>query len=117
MSRVRIPSPAPSVREERALKPVPRATHKIAIIGIIRLYLVEFVPYYLIEHFPARGCSIKKTNMNTKFTYKGHAVEIVFSGAPGWFDFYVDGKPWGCCRANKIQQRVQEVIALKEEAK
>lgn len=48
------------------------------------------------------------------FTYKGHQVLIVFSGAEGWFDYYVDGQPWGCARANKIVRRVQEVINLKE---
>jgi len=48
---------------------------------------------------------------------KGYRVEIVYSGAPGWFDFYINGKPWGCARANKVQQRVREVIELKERTK
>jgi hypothetical protein len=51
--------------------------------------------------------------MNKKYSLKGYEVEIVFSGAPGWFDFYINGKPWGCARANKIHARVMEVIKLK----
>jgi hypothetical protein len=48
------------------------------------------------------------------YTLRGYEVEIVFSGAPGWFDFYINGKPWGCARARDINRRVQEVIDLKE---
>jgi hypothetical protein len=48
------------------------------------------------------------------FTFKGYQVEIVFSGAPGWFDFYINGKPWGCARASQLTKRITEVIALKE---
>lgn len=51
------------------------------------------------------------------YTLQGHKVEIVFSGAPGWFDFYIDAKAWGCARAHNIKRRVQEVIALKNAAK
>jgi len=52
-------------------------------------------------------------NSETTYTYKGHQISIVFSGAPGWFDFYIDGKPWGCAKAKDIRRRVQEVIDLK----
>jgi hypothetical protein len=52
--------------------------------------------------------------MQTTYTLEGYQVEIVYSGAPGWFDFYINGKPWGCARANKVGQRVREVIALKK---
>jgi hypothetical protein len=46
----------------------------------------------------------------------GYTVEIVFSGAPGWFDFYINGKPWGCAQANKLQRRIAEAIELKLKA-
>jgi hypothetical protein len=52
--------------------------------------------------------------MQTTFTFHGFQVEITYSGAPGWFDFYINGKPWGCARANKLSQRIREAIALKE---
>jgi hypothetical protein len=52
--------------------------------------------------------------MQATYTLNGHAIEIIFSGAPGWFDFYVDGKPWGCAQAPKLNKRIQEVINLKD---
>jgi hypothetical protein len=48
--------------------------------------------------------------MNNKYTYKGYEVEIVFSGAPGWFDFYVNGIPMGCSRPEALQARVKQAI-------
>jgi hypothetical protein len=49
------------------------------------------------------------------YTLQGHLVEIVYSGAPGWFDFYINGKPWGCAKPEQLKKRIQEVINLKEE--
>jgi hypothetical protein len=48
------------------------------------------------------------------FTVRGYQIEVVYSGAPGWFDFYVNGKPWGCARPSQLRKRIAEVIALKE---
>jgi hypothetical protein len=53
----------------------------------------------------------------SNYTLRGQQVAIVYSGAPGWFDFYINGKPWGCARASKVAQRVREVIELKERTK
>jgi hypothetical protein len=55
--------------------------------------------------------------MQASYSLKGYKVEIVYSGAPGWFDFYIDGNGWGCDRANKIQERVRKAIELKESRK
>jgi hypothetical protein len=52
--------------------------------------------------------------MQTSYSLKGYKVEIVFSGAPGWFDFYINGQPWGCARTNKLGERIAEVIERKE---
>jgi hypothetical protein len=40
-------------------------------------------------------------------------VEIVYSGAPGWFDFYIDGHPRGCARAKDIPSRVRKELNRK----
>ena len=50
------------------------------------------------------------------YTLNRYQIEIVPSGAHGWFDFYVDGKPWGCAKAAQLKRRIEQVIDLKEAA-
>jgi hypothetical protein len=52
--------------------------------------------------------------INNEFTYKGYNIAVVFSGAAGLFDFYINGVPYGCDKASKIRARVAQVIARKE---
>lgn len=48
---------------------------------------------------------------------RGYQVTVIPSGALGWFDFYINGKPRGCTRASQLAKRITEVIDDKEAAK
>ena len=55
--------------------------------------------------------------MHNTETYRGHQIEIVPSGAHGWFDFYIDDKPRGCARASQVFTRINQIINDREAAK
>jgi hypothetical protein len=68
-------------------------------------------------HEEKRRATLKADPANCEtYTDRGHKIEIVWSGAVDWYDYYVDGKPWGCAKARDIKKRIEQVIDLKEAA-